>query len=147
MKHNLVTSISISASPERVWEILMDFARYPEWNPFICSLEGASSEGQVLEVKIQPEGGRAMTFRPTVLRNTPTGEFRWLGKLLIKGLFDGEHYFKLEPIAGGGTRFTQGEQFSGVLVSLFRDSLDKGTKAGFEAMNLAMKKRAEAVSS
>lgn len=124
----------------------MDFSRYPEWNPFIRSLEGVPSDGQTLEVKVQPAGGRAMTFRPIIVRSTPNSEFRWLGKLFVTGLFDGEHYFKLERISGGETRFMQGEQFSGLLVPLFRASLDKGTKAGFEAMNLALKKRAEAVS-
>lgn len=40
-------------------------------------------------------------------------------------------------------RFTQGENFSGLLVGVLKASLDGGTKAGFMAMNTALKERAE----
>jgi hypothetical protein len=36
-------------------------------------------------------------------------------------------------------RFTQGEKFSGLIVSHAKASLDRGTKAGFIAMNEALK--------
>ncbi len=84
-----------------------------------------------------------MAFRPIVLRHSVGREFRWKGKLLVPGLFDGEHYFGLAPAADGSTHFTHGEHFSGLLVPLFRSALDRGTKAGFEAMNVALKQRVE----
>ena len=36
----VTSSIEIAASPERVWQVLTDFASYPKWNPFILSLSG-----------------------------------------------------------------------------------------------------------
>ena len=84
-----------------------------------------------------------MTFRPIVLRNVEAREFRWKGKLLFPGLFDGEHYFGLAPRSDGSTPFTHGERFTGVLVPFFRSALDRSTKAGFEAMNAALKQRVE----
>ncbi len=143
MQHEIATAISIGASPERVWAVLLDFARYPEWNPFVRSIEGAAAQGSSLHVILQPPSGKAMTFRPIVLRNSVAREFRWKGKFLLSGLFDGEHYFQLAPAAGDSTVFTQGELFSGLLVGLFRGAIDRDTKAGFEAMNLALKERLE----
>ncbi len=32
---SLKTSITIEAAPSVVWDILMDFEAYPDWNPFI----------------------------------------------------------------------------------------------------------------
>jgi uncharacterized protein YndB with AHSA1/START domain len=29
----LGTEVEIAAPPERIWEILTDFAAYPDWNP------------------------------------------------------------------------------------------------------------------
>jgi len=85
-----------------------------------------------------------MTFRPVVLRHDTCSEFRWKGRLLLPGLFDGEHYFTLSQAADGSTLFTHGEHFYGVFVPLFRSALDGQTKNGFEAMNLALKRRLEA---
>jgi len=142
--HQIVTQIDIAASPERVWSILTDFPAYPQWNPFIHAISGAAKPGEKLRVAIQPEGRRAMAFRPRVLKAANQQELRWLGRLGIPGLFDGEHYFQLTTIGNGHTRFTQGEQFSGILVGVFLSSMEAATKAGFQAMNQALKNRAEA---
>jgi hypothetical protein len=72
----------------------------------------------------------------------PERELRWLGHLLLPGVFDGEHYFLLEPIGDNGTRLTQGERFAGILVGLFGGTLT-ATGAGFRAMNAALKREAE----
>jgi hypothetical protein len=142
--HQIVTQIDIAASPERVWSILMDFPAYPQWNPSIRSLSGAAKPGEKLRATIQPEERRAMTFRPRVLNAANQQELRWLGHLGFPGLFDGEHYFQLTTIGNGYTRFAQGEQFSGILVGMFVSSMEAATKAGFNAMNQALKNRAEA---
>ncbi len=63
----LHSEIEIDAPAERVWRLLTDFASYPEWNPFIRSISGQPTPGERLEVRIEPPGGRDMTFRPTVL--------------------------------------------------------------------------------
>ena len=84
-----------------------------------------------------------MRFQPKVLVCEPKTELRWKGKLVIQGLFDGEHYFKLEPKAHSGLVFKQGEVFSGLLVPLFSRALDGATKQGFIAMNQALKHEAE----
>jgi len=140
----LQTEIEIDAGPERVWSILTDFAAYPEWNPFIRFIHGAAEQGGRLEVRIQPSGTKGMTFRPSVLVADAGRELRWLGRLLLPGIFDGEHRFVIEPIAAGKVRFQQSERFSGILVPIFRGSHYRDTKRGFEEMNLALKERAEA---
>jgi hypothetical protein len=142
--NEIVTQIDIAASPEQVWSILTAFSAYPQWNPFIRSLSGVAKPGEKLRVTIQPEEHRAMTFRPRVLTATNQHELRWLGRLGFPGLFDGEHYFQLAGLSNGSTRFIQGEQFSGVLVGLFLARMEAATKAGFNAMNRALKERAEA---
>ena len=84
-----------------------------------------------------------MTFRPQVLGAEPEREPRWLGHLLLPGLFDGEHRFAIETLNEQRVRFTQEDCFRGVLVPLFATSLDRHTLAGFKAMNEALKQRAE----
>src|SRR5436309_9656686 len=124
MAKQLRTEIDIDATPERVWQILTDFAAYPQWNPFLTSASGTPVTGARLTVRMQPEGGRAMTFRPTVREAVPQRRLRWLGRLLLPGIFDGEHSFTIEP-RDGGVRLVQQEKFRGVLVPLLARSLDR----------------------
>ena len=143
MNKQIETDIEINASAETVWGILTDFEAHASWNPFIREISGVPKEGERIKAFIQPAGGKGMMFKPTVLKAEENRELRWLGKLLIPGLFDGEHYFRIEPIGENRVRFVHGEIFSGILVGLFAKSLDTGTAQGFRAMNEALKKRAE----
>jgi hypothetical protein len=85
-----------------------------------------------------------VTLHPTVLEAEPNRTFRWLGRLFVPGLFDGEHHFVLEALGDNRTRLIQQERFTGLLVPLLAGSLDEHTLAGFHAMNAALKARAEA---
>lgn len=139
----LDTEIEINASAERVWRLLTDFAAYPQWNPFLRSVEGKPEPNSKLKIFMQPSGGRGMSFSPTVLKAEPQRELRWLGSLLIRGLFDGEHILTVEPLAENLVKFRQREKFSGLLVPLFWRSLDTDTRRGFNEMNAALKEHSE----
>ena len=139
----ITTETKINAPAATVWRILTDFKRFPSWNPFIPKAEGALREGAQLKVRIEPPGGMGMTFRPRITRLSEKRELRWLGRLFIPGLFDGEHHFEIKPLGEDAIQFVQREQFKGILVPLLWRSLDKNTRQGFEEMNAALKKRAE----
>jgi hypothetical protein len=142
MPGNIETSIEIAATAERVWGILMDFASYPAWNPFITNISGEPVRGARLRARIVPPGMGGMTFKPRVLVADPPREFRWLGHLLLPGIADGEHYFRIEA-SDGGVKFIQGEDFRGILVPLLKGIFAKSAQ-GFREMNQALKARAEA---
>ncbi|MEO1059895.1 MAG: SRPBCC domain-containing protein [Actinomycetota bacterium] len=146
MARQLHTQIDIDATPEVVWSVLTDLDRYPEWNPFVVSSEGRVAVGERLTNRLEPPGGRAMTFRPTVTEVEADRTFEWLGRLVLPGLFDGRHRFQLESLPGGGTRLVHSERFTGVLVPVLWRSLESSTRAGFEAMNAALKSRVEEAS-
>jgi hypothetical protein len=140
---NIETKITINASSEVVWDILLDHKAYEEWNPFIREISGPSQQGDHLLVKIQPPESKAMEFKPLVLVNDKEKEFRWVGKLIVKGIFDGEHYFLLESAGPNKTHFIQGENFTGILSGLMMKMIGDNTLKGFQTMNEALKKKAE----
>jgi hypothetical protein len=92
---------------------------------------------------MQPVGARGVTLRPTVVEATPGHRLRWRGRFGIPGIFDAEHVFTITPRGGGGVRLAQDETFTGALVPLMARSLDRHTRPAFEAMNTALKHRAE----
>lgn len=136
------SQIEINAPAEQVWQILTDFAAFPQWNPFIPRISGEAKRGGSLEVRLQAPDSVGMTLRPTVLEAEPNREFRWVGRLVIPGLFAGEHSWTLEPLGPNRVRFIQHETFTGLLVPFFRRILT-ATLRGFEEMNQALKVRAE----
>jgi hypothetical protein len=135
--------IDIDAPPEVVWEVLTDFGRYPRWNPFIVEIRGEARAGETLEVTVAPPGQERRVFRTRVTHADRAGELTWIGRLPIPGLLDGEHSFVVAPRRhGNGTRFIQHENFSGVLLGFVSDA-EEAVRAGFHAMNAAIKAEAE----
>jgi hypothetical protein len=139
----LTSQIDIDATSERVWQVLSDFGSYPQWNPFITSAVGQAQPSTRLVMGMQPVGARGVTLRPTVLEATPGHRLRWVGRYGMTGIFDAEHSFTITPREEGGVRLSQDERFKGVLVPLMARSLDRHTRPAFEAMNTALKHRAE----
>lgn len=132
------TSITINTSAEKVWEILSDFEAYDSWNPFLTKMSGEFKEGNTVSINA---GG--MGFKPKVLVYEENKEIRWIGKLLFKGIFDGEHVLQIVDNNDGTVTFLHEEYFSGILVGMFAKKLDTETRAGFEEMNLKLKEMAE----
>ena len=136
------TEVEIAAPVSEVWRTLTRFADYQEWNPFITEISGELREGEPLEALLSLPEGRDVRIRPRLLRCTENEELRWRGHLLFPGLFDGEHFFRVEAREPNRTRFIQGENFSGILLRFSGNTITR-TARGFVYMNEALKKRVE----
>lgn len=145
MRH-ISSEIIINSTPKKVWNILSDFDNYKNWNPFVKSIEGQVEEGKKFKITIQQPNSKPMTFSQKCLKFEKNKELRWLGHLLIPGIFDGEHIFELMQTKDGNTVFIQREKFMGILVPLFWKKLNKDTRNGFELMNHELKMRVEGLS-
>jgi hypothetical protein len=143
MSQFIERQIAIEAPAERIWQILLDFSHFSEWNPFIVDVAGEAVPGTRLNVTIKPPGHRARHFRPSVLAALPARELRWLGRWAMPGLIDGEHGFRLESQSTNRTLFIQHETFSGFLVPAVWRRIRNAFDKGFDAMNRALKERAE----
>ncbi len=139
----LITEIEINSSADRDWDILTDFPRFPEWNPFIKRVEGGPVEGERLRVlMIQPDG-KEMSFNPKIIAVDSNKTLRWLGHLGVPGIFDGEHIFEIFTISDELIRFVHREIFKGILVPFLWKTLDTKIRQLFLEMNNALKQRAE----
>lgn len=137
-KKSIQTSIDIQASPAKVWQILTDFDKYPEWNPFLKFIKGDVQKGKIIHIN-----ANGTQFKPIVLAFEKEKELRWIGKLLFKGLFDGEHSFVIEDQKNGSVTFHHREKFNGILVGLMAKSLDTDITHAFHQMNQKLKEMAE----
>ncbi len=138
------TEIAIDAAKERVWAVLIDFAAYPDWNPFLRSVSAVPQVGAPIGLTVTL-GRRTLHLDSTMLRVIPGREVRWAGPISrLRGVvFRGEHYFLIEE-AGTGVRFVHGEKFDGLAIPFMHGWIDRNLAPAYEAMNVALKRRAEA---
>src|SRR3954466_2472309 len=101
MAAELHTHIDIAATPERLWDVLMDLPAYPEWNPFVRSAEGTFAlEGSPSLTFAPLSTTLRLTVRPTVLEAEAGRRLRFrvrFARLGVPGLFDAEHVLTLDP--------------------------------------------------
>lgn len=134
------TEVEIGASAKKVWDIISDFSKYREWNPFITDVQGEPREGSKITIHVRTPSGATRTYDPRVIKAEPEKELRWVGK--VPGIVSGEHIFIIEQAGTGRVRLVHREVFGGLLSSFFGGSIGD-IQAGFEQMNQALKKRAE----
>lgn len=139
----ICTDIIIDSPAEKVWVILTDFKNFENWNPFIHIKNGNPEVDSKLRVAFYVPGSKVMELEPVVLKVELMQELRWLGKLWIKGILDGEHVFRIEVLDENRTRFIQCERFRGILTPLFLHFMGQKVEKGFENMNRALKSESE----
>lgn len=138
----LRTEIEIQASPDKVWQVLTSLDKYPEWNPFICHAIGEASVGKTVDIDFQPDS-KGLKLHCTVVRVDQNRELCWKYHFILPGLLRGEHSFIIEQIESNKVRFIDREIFHGLLVPLQARDIDTNSRQGFEAMDKALKARAE----
>jgi len=122
---SIKTAITINAPAETIWNILAHTAAYPTWNPLVVTLNGELKEGNNIEIHVSLGKDKPSVFKPRLLVVKKDTELRWIGSLFVKGVHE--------------------EVFTGMLSSLIFGMIGKDTLAGFNAMNEALKHRAEAM--
>ncbi|WP_226479682.1 SRPBCC domain-containing protein [Natrinema amylolyticum] len=146
--------VEIDAPPAVVWEALLAFDTYPEWDPISRTIKGVAIDTAT------PRSGSASSDLgrfldgPMAVTVEPERRLAWRDRLVIPFAFDRYHEFHLEPIDEGerstsdalsddgrGTRLLQRETVRGAFVSLVFDAAR--VERAFVEMNEAIAARAE----
>ena len=131
---------TINATPEAIWQVLMDVPAYPEWDPYCDRIDGQVTLGGRLKVFSKLSPGRAFPVKVTDL-DKPR-RMAWTGGMPF-GLFTGRRTFSLAAQDGGATGFVLHEVFTGPMLKLIGGSLPDMSEA-FAAFAAGLKRRAEA---
>ncbi|NNJ08936.1 SRPBCC domain-containing protein [Chloroflexales bacterium ZM16-3] len=130
---------TITASAERIWQILTDAQSYPRWDPWAIKIEGAIVANATITTYTKISPNRAFPVKVTEF--LPERLMVWRGGMPF-GLFTGVRRFVLAPQDNGAVEFTVSEVFSGPLLPLFASSLPDMTQP-FADFAAGLKARAE----
>jgi hypothetical protein len=134
------TTTVVDAPRDEVWRIVLDFDAYPQWNPYLRSVEGRPREGGTLDVHVEPPGGEGQDVSASVTVFRPPRKLQWRSRLLVPGVRDLEYEVIVEPLGPNRAQVVQRARYEGILALL----VDAGeTRAGLLQMSRALKARAE----
>lgn len=142
-------TIDIDAPPERVWEVVLDFSRYGEWNPFIvrAELAGPPRIGAALGLQVRWNDGTTVRSGERITELVAPAEpggarlvYCFTGWLHGLHLVRAARVQQLHALGAGRTRYWTREEFRGLLT--FALPLAK-IRDGFERHARALKARAE----
>ena len=80
--------IEIQSTPDRVWEALTEFDKYPEWNPLLCRAEGNLAVGEKVNLTARSES-KEMNLLCTVKTVESNRQFSWEFHVILPFLFRG----------------------------------------------------------
>ncbi|KAF7978189.1 hypothetical protein HWV62_1398 [Athelia sp. TMB] len=161
-------SSDISASKETVWNILLDFPKYKEWNPFTRGqIIVASTSAKTPLPDQTPMNGSILRMYPVHIPPTMDDKsvwlasssverisalddvnFRaaWVNEAMPRWLLYTERWQTLTTVERDGETVTRYESllvFWGILSYLVKMLMQSGLKKSSQAMGEALKKRAE----
>ncbi|HYG28784.1 MAG TPA: SRPBCC domain-containing protein [Allosphingosinicella sp.] len=136
----IVTEALLPHPRERVWAVLTDFARYPEWNPLVLEAEGEPAAGARLRLLIaRPDGsGRHDRLSARIVELERGARLAWRGSIPL--LFTGRHWFALAD-APSGTLFRHGEDMSGLFPLIGGARMAARYRPGYDRFNAALAAR------
>lgn len=129
-------TITIQATPEKVWNVLTEINEWSSWQkdiPF-ARAEGEIVSGSTFKWKT---GGAKITSKLHTVH--PYTAFGWTGTTM--GLY-AIHNWQLQKV-DGETIVTVEESMDGLLAKLFKKSFNKSLEQGMERWLVLLKKRAE----
>jgi hypothetical protein len=134
------TELIIPASRRAVWDVLVDFARYPEWNPFTIGVGTTGRIGDPVKLDVML-GGKRMKMSERMRVYEAQHRVGWGLKILGGVLLDCTRIQELEDVGEGSTRYVCYESFRGLAVPLFFGRYRAPMQEGFEANAQALSRR------
>jgi carbon monoxide dehydrogenase subunit G len=133
-------TIEINANPARVWQIMSDVSKWPEWTPSIESVDQIASNMAIgSEAVVKAKGTPKAKWRVTEWN--PGQNFTWVTS--VRGAKTvGEHI--IQPDGEGRSKATLAIEVKGFMASLFKPMIAKTITGNLELESQGLKRRAEA---
>lgn len=133
------TRIDIQAPADKIWRILVDLPRWPQWNATVERTVGNIERGAKVTVFVKQSPGRAFPLRVTVF-DVPR-RMVWAGGLPL-GLFQGTRVYELTTAAADASVFSMRENYTGPLAALIARSIPD-LQPAFDEFAQCLKRAAE----
>lgn len=140
---SVAAEIAIAAPAGRVWSILVDFERYPEWNPFTVEVRTTLRVGEPVAMDVRLPGRRPQRRTEWVNAVEPGRCIAWGMHMGRPGLLTANRFQWVDPLSGSRCRYRTEDRMSGWLSPVVMAFYGESMRRGFESVARALKDRAE----
>jgi hypothetical protein len=145
---HVVTSVTvqIAAPASFVWDVLVDYPRYPEWNPYTIAAETTLEIDDRIDLTLPQVDGSDDTFvnREYIRIVDPPHHLRYDTAEEMQGIHAQRDQYLTETGPDTCEYYTT-DTFVGELADLVMETTGDWVKAGFDSVALALKARAESL--
>ena len=143
-------SIEIDAPIEQVWSVLVDVARYPEWNPFTVSVDTTLELGAPVDMRVCLLGRHRKDGTPRTMHQveyitsyTEGTRLSWGADVGPGWFIKADRFQELTDLGDGRTRYETVDEFTGVGVRFMLMLMERHMARGFGEVAHALKARCE----
>ena len=136
--------LEIAASAERVWQVIVELDRYPEWNPFVVACRSSLVVGEPIDMRVRVLPWFAQPQRETILEHQPGRRLCYGVPGDALGALASRRCHEVSALGPARARYVSRFALSGWLMPVVRGLLGARLRAGFTAMSEAIQRRAEA---
>ena len=139
-------TVEIDAPAELVWSVLVDYGRYPEWNPFTVRVDTTLEVGTKIDLYLPDPTKPGETFlnrewvravdAPSYLRYDTAEEIPGMHAVREQWVAD---------LGGGRSSYRTTDLFTGDIAGFVYEQQGEWVKAGFDSVCAALKTRAESL--
>lgn len=141
-----VTSVTveIAAPAAFVWDVLVDYPSYPQWNPYTVEVRTTLEIGDPIDLTLPAVDGSGSTFvnREFIRVVDPPHHLRYDTADEIPGVFGARDQW-ITVLGPGRCAYSTTDTLSGEHADLVMETTSAWIKAGFDAVAHALKARAE----
>jgi hypothetical protein len=137
-------AVEIDAPAELVWQVITDFPRYGEWNPFCIECSSTLVPGEPIDMVVKL-GSTPRRQREWVRSHTPGTELSYAMKPVPFGALHSLRSHTVTPLTPDRTRYESHFELAGWLQPVVVALLGKTLQRGFAGMTEGIQKQAESL--
>ncbi|MFL6123471.1 SRPBCC family protein [Actinophytocola sp.] len=147
MKHVISSvTVEIDAPAAFVWDVLVDYPRYPEWNPYTVAVSTALRIGEPIDLTLPAVDGSGGTFvnREYIRVIDPPRHLRYDTGEEMPGIFAIRDQW-LTELAPTRCAYHTTDTISGEYADIVLEKTGAWIKAGFDSVATALNTRTESL--
>ncbi len=135
--------LTINAPQQLVWKILLDFPRYPEWNPFTYQVITTLKVGDPVDLYVNmPKRGKRMQ-REFIQSVSAPNHVAWGMHMGAPWLLQALRTQHIDAITDQSCLYYSNDHLEGLLTPLVKLLFGHPIQIGFNSVAQALKRRAE----